>query len=614
MKKAHLYFILTAAMLMLFLSGCSNTRVSAPPEQEIISSLLYPAYIYEGQNKQWGYINEAGEFAIAPKFSYAEEFHIDGLAIVGLDGKYGVINVAGGYVVKPDFIYILDIYQGTIVGVKENNSGYTFMDTKGNIIKEVTGQLDKFSQGLALYTSSSDWQNREYGYIDHKGNMVIEANYLWGTPFTEAGAVVKTKENQFAVIDNKGQTLRKLEGAIISEVSEGVVSYRGEATGKLGYMTLQGEKLTEAIFDGARPFKGGRAEVMVSDSSGLDFWGLIDHNGDFVLEAKFGGIEVLNDDLYAVCEPHEYLSWYWRDFLPKALMNQRGELLSDYIYYTFGELQEGMKYYSDGINTYITDAAYSADKKFEPQSGIGKVKAVGELLKLELDNELIYMTREGKEIWRGEYSHRLKEGGSIVAKKHRPDRYTLTYYPQIADYPDKAVEAELNRIFEALFIAKEKDTEGALDGYYESIEKGFSAEEKGGLLTIIEEGYYYSLGAAHGTPWIKSYHFNAKNGRQYRLEDLFIDGSSYSERLESIIRKQMEGAEAFIYFESAEVKISEEQFFLLTEEGLEIRFQVYEIASYAEGMPSFMIPYEAISDIINTEGELWYSIKDHLDI
>ncbi len=614
MKKSKRYIFLIAAALMLFLSGCGNTGASAPPEQQEVSSNLYPGYIYEGGNRIWGYINESGEFDIQPKYSHAEDFNPEGLAAVGLDGKYGVINMEGDYVVKPEYMYIQDIYQGTIIGVKEYNSGYDLIDTKGNVIKEITGQLEKFSEGLALYTSSMDWANREYGYIDNKGNVIIEAQYLWGTPYTEEGAVVKTKDNTFVVLDTKGEILHRLGGNIVSEISEGTVIYRDEATNREGYMTLEGQKITEAVFDQARPLEGGIGEVMITDASGKSLWGLINSNSEFVFQPQFGGIEALGEGFYAVFRPNEYLDWPWRDFLPKALMNQEGQLLSDYIYYGFGEIQEGMKYYSDGISTYITDAAYKPDPNLEPISGIGEVTAEGELLKLELDNDLMYMTREGKEIWRGEYSYPLKEGGSILAKKHRPDRYRLTYYPQLANTQDKALEAELNKILEALFIDRRENTEGALEGYYETMEKGFKPQELGELLTIIEEGYHYSLGGAHGTPWIKSHHFNIKKGKQYKLEDLFIDDSGFSERLVSIIRKEMEGKEEFTYFESAEVNISEEQFFLLTEEGLEIRFQVYEIASYAVGMPSFMIPYEEISDLINTEGELWNSIKAQLNI
>ncbi|MEG4518472.1 MULTISPECIES: WG repeat-containing protein [unclassified Microcoleus] len=45
-------------------------------------------------SKRWGYINQAGQWAIAPQFSVAGSFS-EGLAAVKRDGKSGFINQTG---------------------------------------------------------------------------------------------------------------------------------------------------------------------------------------------------------------------------------------------------------------------------------------------------------------------------------------------------------------------------------------------------------------------------------------------------------------------------------------------------------------------------------------
>ncbi|MEW9125117.1 MAG: RsiV family protein, partial [Thermotaleaceae bacterium] len=224
--------------------------------------------------------------------------------------------------------------------------------------------------------------------------------------------------------------------------------------------------------------------------------------------------------------------------------------------------------------------------------------------------------KEGKEIWRSEYSYSLKNGGRIGAKKYRPDKFTLIYYPQIENHPDKEIENQLNEDLKKIFI-KEESTTDPEEIYYEIVDKDFEIKELGEVVTIVENGYFYPIGAAHGTPRFSGYHMNMRTGKFYSMEDLFISDSNYMKRLESIVKKQIEmqqDDEDAMYFEGAEPTISAGQYFLLTEKGMKIYYQVYEIAPYAAGTPSFEIPYEEIKDILDKEGALWRAIEAQVEI
>ncbi|MEW9122458.1 MAG: WG repeat-containing protein [Thermotaleaceae bacterium] len=616
MKKYAKIFILFS--LAIFLTACGNRSEKAVSTDEEENASLYPAYVYEENYKKWGYINNQGQFVIKPQFNSGEDFDSQGLAVIQKGESYGIINTKGDYVLEPVYHYIQATDEGIIIAVKDENGSYILMNREGGIIGQGKGYIDKYSEGVALFSESVDWENRRYGYRDREGNVVIEPQYIWGSAFKNGKALVKIEEKSFAVIDLKGNVISTLDEDIVGEISEDIVIYRDEATSKEGYMTIDGKKITEAEFLQAKPFKNGYGEVMISDTQDNYLWTLIDKKGAFVIEPKYGSVQDLGAGLYAVSNPVKDMGWMWMwlDYSPKAIIDKEGKLLSDFIYYQIDKVEEGMHYLSDGVYTYITDDQYKPLDKFPKLYGIGQIKEFNGLLKVELDNELLYLTKEGKEIWRSEYSYSLKNGGRIRAKKYRPDRFSLTYYPQIENHPDKGIESQLNEDLKKIFIKEERTTDPE-EIYYEIVDRDFEIKELGEVVTIVENGYFFPIGAAHGTPWFSGHHMNIRTGKFYSMEDLFISDSNYMKRLESIVKKQIEmqqDDEDAMYFEGAEPTISAGQYFLLTEKGMKIYYQVYEIAPYAAGTPSFEIPYEEIKDILDKEGALWRAIEAQVEL
>ena len=120
---------------------------------------------------------------------------------------------------------------------------------------------------------------------------------------------------------------------------------------------------------------------------------------------------------------------------------------------------------------------------------------------------------------------------------------------------------------------------------------------------LLWKGYDYYSGAAHGIPYEIFRLYDRETGEVLYLDDIL---ASSEEELNVIVTRKFE--ERYKKDEIWEERfdyISENAGFLedhhlkagdyyLTEEGLVYYFGVYEVASYAEGMPEILIPYDEL--------------------
>lgn len=119
--------------------------------------------------------------------------------------------------------------------------------------------------------------------------------------------------------------------------------------------------------------------------------------------------------------------------------------------------------------------------------------------------------------------------------------------------------------------------------------------------------YYAYTGGAHGNHYDMAYIFDMETGDRVQLSDLFEKETDYVSILNKFIKKDIEGIQQE-YLQSNKDStwmpylgfstIAKDQHFYLTDDALVIFFDLYEIASYAEGIPSFRIPLEALDVII----------------
>lgn len=196
--------------------------------------------------------------------------------------------------------------------------------------------------------------------------------------------------------------------------------------------------------------------------------------------------------------------------------------------------------------------------------------------------------------------------------KEETDAYIVEVeLPIITGFEDHALETSIN----------ESVKEAATD-YVEAIKKTALEIQSEGYLTTpyyagiayevlndnenylsIEITYNEYTGGAHGNYFSEYINYDVQSEKILSLSDIVDTDKPYMEVLNEVILEAVEEARAnseygeglHSWYEGVE---EETLSFSIEEEGLGIHFQPYEIGSYAEGAPSFMIPYDKISDII----------------
>ncbi|WHX80573.1 DUF3298 and DUF4163 domain-containing protein [Priestia flexa] len=118
-------------------------------------------------------------------------------------------------------------------------------------------------------------------------------------------------------------------------------------------------------------------------------------------------------------------------------------------------------------------------------------------------------------------------------------------------------------------------------------------------LTLIN---YAFSGGAHGLTVVVAITFNTKNGKVYKLKDLFKPDSNYVKCLSELVENQIKERDIMVLGEYT--GINPNQDFYIADKSLVLFYQLYDLAPYAYGIPYFPISIYDIQDIIADEGPL----------
>lgn len=107
---------------------------------------------------------------------------------------------------------------------------------------------------------------------------------------------------------------------------------------------------------------------------------------------------------------------------------------------------------------------------------------------------------------------------------------------------------------------------------------------------------YTNTGGAHGVSSISLLNFNPETGSQIPVAELFSDFISFQDIAKSAIKKEVETNKEK-YFDSNKISLPEN--IGLTEDGILLLYNVYEIAPYASGITEIIIPFDDVDNYLN---------------
>lgn len=188
-------------------------------------------------------------------------------------------------------------------------------------------------------------------------------------------------------------------------------------------------------------------------------------------------------------------------------------------------------------------------------------------------------------------------------------------YPEVSGLTDPIIEKKINvaiadRVNEVIADFKQSMASVRVEkGESSTLDIGYTAEHLATLPHLIVfrlTESYFEAGAAHPGQTTETFNFDTRTGQILTLDDLFVPGTPYVEKISEYSIKELKnrlGNEDQI---SRGAGPDSENFeaFLLTDGGLKIVFNQYQVAAYAAGEQEVMIPYLELFDIISDAGPI----------
>lgn len=177
-------------------------------------------------------------------------------------------------------------------------------------------------------------------------------------------------------------------------------------------------------------------------------------------------------------------------------------------------------------------------------------------------------------------------------------------YPQIGHVTHLRVQRSINEAIVQLvesLIAEQQEKQG-VHSFTEMIGLFEIKTNERSILSLTLSNYAYAYPHANGLTVMRSLTFDVETGKQYELNDLFLQGSPYVQRLSTLVKQQIKERNIPVIGEFS--GISPQQEFYIADKTLVLYFQSIQITPHYVGIPMFPISVYQLEDIIDPDGPL----------
>lgn len=167
------------------------------------------AVVQDPQTELYGFVNKKGEIAIPLSYQYAKSFSDDLALVMVQSGKYGYINAAGELVIPAIYDKAKIFSEGLAIVEKAkkdmviNKNGEIIVTLPENQIFDSY----RYHEGrvVVVKDDDGDWwgdEDQKCGYLDTKGELVIDFIYDDAYDFEDGVALVEKNGREFYINTN----------------------------------------------------------------------------------------------------------------------------------------------------------------------------------------------------------------------------------------------------------------------------------------------------------------------------------------------------------------------------------------------------------------------------
>jgi hypothetical protein len=153
-------------------------------------------------------------------------------------------------------------------------------------------------------------------------------------------------------------------------------------------------------------------------------------------------------------------------------------------------------------------------------------------------------------------------------------------------------------------VAQVRPVPGSAGSFYDQSYELISPP--GNLVSLKFQIMIYIQGAAHPGTHMRTVTYDLEAGSDVRLEQLFLPGSNYLERIANYCIAQLGSRNIGFESSSNGAQPLQENYgnWNITSDGLLITFEEYQVAAYAAGPQEVNVPYAELQSIIDPHGPL----------
>lgn len=230
---------------------------------------------------RWGYIDSSGKLIIKPLYKFADNFS---------EGRAGVVVNEPGYKIEATYGFIdRDGLTVILPQFSPRRGGPHYFGIGGTTI---------FRDGLARVKTLEGF----YGFIDKNGAFVVAPKLMEATDFsdgfawaytvnTETGAATKVgwldTSGRWAITDLTNRKEAQHAQVVFSEGLAAAPLELPDGSFLWGYINHKGVEVIKPKFQAAGPFKGGIAEVSITEPWLGEAVEYIDKQGHYIWKSKW---------------------------------------------------------------------------------------------------------------------------------------------------------------------------------------------------------------------------------------------------------------------------------------------------------------------------------------